>query len=117
MIDLLAAKSNTGFLFVVILLAAFVFLVLLPRRRQQRAQRDQLATLEPGQEVLTVGGLIGHIVEVGDQTLKVEIADGVVVRVARRAIAGVIPPDEPELEPEEADESEPEREPVEAEHG
>ena len=95
----------------------FWLFVIRPQRRRQNQQVSMQESLRPGVEVVTAGGLYGTVTGADEDEVLVEIADGVVVRVARRAIAGVIPPDEPELEPEEADESEPEREPVEAEHG
>ncbi len=68
--------------------------VLLPQRRRQAAQSAMLDALEPGDEVLTAGGLYGSVVEIDDDELVLEVAPEVEVRVARRAIAAVIPPDE-----------------------
>ncbi len=82
-------------------------LVVLPQRRRQRAQNEMLAGLKPGDEVVTAGGLYGDVTEVGDDEIAMEIAPNVEVRVAKRAIGAVIPPDayedeEEEAEPEEA---------------
>ncbi len=96
MTDLLLAKASAAPLILILILGAFVFLIVLPNRRRQRAAREQLSSLEPGQEVLTVGGLIGRIVEVGDQDLKLELAEGIVVRLARRGVATVLAPEEEE---------------------
>ena len=63
----------------------FVFLFILPQRRRQRAQQQRLSSVDVGDEVLTVGGLIGRVVETDDSELRVEIADDVVVRIARRS--------------------------------
>lgn len=92
--------------FLIFLLFAFVLmwlLVVLPQRRRQAAQKSMLNALQPGIEVLTAGGLYGDITEVGEDEVAIEIAPGVVVRVAMRAIAQVIPPDAYE-EDEELDE-------------
>ncbi len=74
--------------------------VLLPQRRRQAAQSAMLDALEPGDEVLTAGGLYGSVVEINDDEIALEVAPQVQVRVARRAIAAVIPPtdDDDELE-------------------
>jgi preprotein translocase subunit YajC len=53
-------------------------------------------TIEPGDEIVTAGGLYGFVSAVGEDELEVEIAPGTVVRVATRAVAGVIGADEDE---------------------
>ena len=81
-------------------------LLLRPQRQRQVKQQQLLADIEPGDEVLTVGGLYGIVQEIDeDDDLIVEIADGIHVRIARRAIGGVVKPDDDELdESEDADE-------------
>jgi preprotein translocase subunit YajC len=91
--------ASSAPLFLIVLLGLFVFLIVLPNRRRQRAAREQLSNVEVGSEILTVGGLIGTVVEADDSELKVEIAPGTVVRLARRGVATVLTPDEPAEEP------------------
>jgi preprotein translocase subunit YajC len=78
----------------------WVFLIL-PTRRRSQAQRRLISSVEVGDEILTVGGLYGRVDGVsGDDELLVEIAPEIQVRVARRAVAAVLPPEEeqPQLE-------------------
>ena len=66
-------------------------------------QRELLESLEPGDEIISAGGLFGVIKEIDGDELHVEIADGLVVRMARGAVAGFVEPDEddePAIEPE-----------------
>ena len=64
---------------------------------KQRAQQQMLSQIDAGDEILTVGGIYGIVVEVeDDDDLVVEIADGIHVRIARRAVATVVKPDEDE---------------------
>ena len=79
-----------------------------PQKRRQQAQREMLKQIEPGAEVLTAAGIYGTVIEAEGDEIHLQIADGVVVKVARRAIGAVIPPEEEE-EPEalEAAEEEP----------
>jgi preprotein translocase subunit YajC len=106
----LFVAASSAPLFLIVLLALFVFLFILPNRRRQRAQQELLRSIDVGAEVLTVGGLIGRVTATDDSELKVEIADGVVVRIARRGVATVLHPEEPEdevdAEPEEEIEEE-----------
>jgi preprotein translocase subunit YajC len=90
---IVAASSALPFL--IILFGLFIFLIVLPTRRRQRAAKEKLAKIEVGSEVLTVGGLIGTVVEAGDSELKLELAPGNVVRLARRGVATVLAPDQP----------------------
>jgi preprotein translocase subunit YajC len=92
--------------FLIFLLFAFVLmwlLVVMPQRRRQAQQRDMVESIRVGTEVLTAGGLYGDVVEVGEDEFALEIAPGVVVRIAARAVAAVIPPDAYEEEEEAAE--------------
>jgi preprotein translocase subunit YajC len=78
---------------------ALVYLLLF-RPQQQRAknQRKLIDSLEVGDEIVTIGGLLGTIVDLNDLNVEVEVANGVRVRVVRPAISGRVPPVEPEPE-------------------
>ena len=93
----------------ILLLALLVLLwalLIRPQRSRQRQQQELLTSIEPGDEILTVGGIYGIVQEIDeDDDLIVEVADAVHVRIARRAVAGVVKPDADEDEGEaEADE-------------
>jgi preprotein translocase subunit YajC len=85
-------------LFVVVFALYFV-VVMLPRKRAKAAQAELLAGVEPGDEVLTAGGLIGTVRAIDGDIVQLELAEGVVVRLDLRAVAGRVLPDE---EPDEA---------------
>ena len=67
--------------------------VVLPQRRRLAAHERLVESIKPGDEVVTAGGLYGDVTEVGEDEIAMEIAPGVEVRVAMRAIGAVIPPD------------------------
>jgi preprotein translocase subunit YajC len=95
-----------GQLIVIVAMFALLWLFLIaPQRRRAQAQKQLLASVKVGDEILTVGGLYGHVRAIDeDDDLEVEIADGLEVRMARRAVAAVIPPDREEEEEEEDEE-------------
>ena len=66
---------------------AFFLLIVLPQRRRTNAHRALLAALQVGDEVITIGGILGTIRELDDEKIRLEVADGVVLTVARNAIA------------------------------
>jgi preprotein translocase subunit YajC len=91
---------------ILIVLAFFAIwlIVIRPNSRRRRDLDQQIATIDVGDEIVTAGGLYGHVLGVGDDELLVEIAHGVNVRIARRAVAGVVGPDEEDDEDEELEE-------------
>ncbi len=73
-------------------IAIFVFfyiLIILPTRRQQKKHQQLLASLKPGDRVVTSSGIYGTIVKVEDRTLKLRIADRVVVTIEKNAVTGL----------------------------
>jgi preprotein translocase subunit YajC len=96
------------FAFILLLLAAFWFLLIRPAQRRQKQQQALLNEVEVGDEIVTAGGLYGIVTEVHDDEVRLEIAPELEVRVARRAIAGVVnePEEEEELEEEAEEEGE-----------
>ena len=87
--------------FLVIIVVMFVvmyFLAIRPQQRKQRATQEMLSKVSPGDEIVTIGGLYGDVVEVLDDRVVLEIAEDVHVELARRAIAQIIPADVSEPE-------------------
>jgi len=92
----------TAYIFVLALLALVWFMLIRPQRRRQQEAQRLLETISVGKEIVTAGGLFGTVTAVDGDEVRVEIADGVEVRLAKRAVAGVVSEDEePEEEPEE----------------
>jgi preprotein translocase subunit YajC len=88
--------SPGSLLIVVVLLGVFWLLLIRPQRAGVRRQQALLASLQPGDEIVSAGGLYGVIRTLDDDDLEVEIADGLVVRMARGAVAGIVEHDEPD---------------------
>ena len=93
-----------GYIFILVLLVLMWFLLIRPQRRRQVETQRMMEQLQVGKEIVTAGGLYGTVMAVEDGEVRVKIADGVEVRVAKRAVAGIVSEDEePEapVEPEE----------------
>jgi preprotein translocase subunit YajC len=91
-----------GFLIIILLLAAFWFVAVMPRRRRMQQHHAMQDSLAAGDEVVTAGGLHGRVRELEDGQVRLEVAEGIVVTVDRRAIAAVATEIEvePNVEPE-----------------
>src|SRR5262245_40456410 len=80
-----------GMLLPLLLLVVFYFLLIRPQTKRAKEHKTMVAGLASGDEIVTNGGILGKVVEVGEQFLTVEIADGVRVKVQRHTVATVLP--------------------------
>ena len=95
-------SGGLGFLLILVALFALMWIFLIrPQRRRRTAQTDLLSRLAVGDEIVTVGGVYGTVRSVADDQLTVEIAPGTNVRLDRRAVAALVPDQQPEDESEE----------------
>jgi preprotein translocase subunit YajC len=94
---LLAAPQQGGNPFGMwILLALFIlaayFLIIRPQQRRRKQSEQLQSSVSPGDEVITVAGLYGRVVDLDDKTVTLEVAPGVTNRYARQAIGQVVTP-------------------------
>ena len=74
-------------LFVVI----FYFLLIRPQQKKQKEHQAMLGKIAAGDEIVTAGGILGRIVEVGDNFITLEIADNVRIKVQRFQVTSLVP--------------------------
>jgi preprotein translocase subunit YajC len=85
-------------IFIGVMIGLLWLLVIRPQRRRSAELSRMVAGLSVGDEIVTAGGMYGHIRRMDEDVLTVEIAPEISVRVARGAVTGVIrPEDEAEL--------------------
>jgi preprotein translocase subunit YajC len=77
-------------IFFVGMLVLLWVLLIQPQRRRRQVQAQVLQSLQPGDEVMTAGGLFGSVQEVGDHHVVLEIAPDTNVRVAKSAVTARI---------------------------
>lgn len=80
----------SALLIIVVFIAVFYFLTVLPQRRQQKARQAMMNQLQPGMRVVTVGGIYATVVRAADSMVEAEISNGVVIEIDQRAIARVV---------------------------
>jgi preprotein translocase subunit YajC len=80
-----------GYLFFPLMIGAMWFFMIRPQQQRLRNQRALVLSLEAGQEVVTVGGLIGVITEVQDREVTIDLGNGNLVRVVRSAVSARMP--------------------------
>ena len=79
-----------GYIFILVLLLLMWFVLIRPQRRRQVEQQRMMNSLEVGKEIVTAGGLYGTVTALDDDEVRLRIAPEVEVKVAKRAIAGVL---------------------------
>jgi preprotein translocase subunit YajC len=83
-------SSWTLLLMMALIFGAMYFLMIRPQQRRRREAEAMQSGLGPGDEVVTVGGLYGTVVDVDGGDVILEVAPGVENRYARGAIARVV---------------------------
>jgi preprotein translocase subunit YajC len=73
----------------IIFAAVIYFLFIRPQQRQVRQHAALVEGLEVGDDILTSAGIYGTITELDGDTMQLEVADGVVLTMAKRAVAEV----------------------------
>lgn len=73
----------------ILMFVIFYFLLIRPQQKKAKAQREMLANLRKGDNILTAGGIYGKITGIDDQIVVVEIAPQVRVKMSRGSVSGV----------------------------
>jgi preprotein translocase subunit YajC len=82
---------NAGpLIFLALMVGVLWFILIRPQRQRQAAHQALLSEVETGEEVVTVGGIVGTVKDVSDEEVRLEIAPGTEVRVAKQAISGLM---------------------------
>lgn len=83
------------FLPIFLILIVFMFFMSRGQKKQQMKRQEMLDRIAKGDEVLLASGIYGKVAEVSQEDLMVEIAGGVVIKVAKAGIANVVTEEEP----------------------
>ena len=90
-----AAPSPGGglapLLMMVVFIVIFYFLLIRPQQKKAKEHQAMIAKVAAGDEVVTAGGILGKVVEVGDVFLTLEIADGIRIKVQKFQVTSLMP--------------------------
>jgi preprotein translocase subunit YajC len=89
-----AAQQGSPFSFILMLavmFGAFYFLLIRPQQKRQKAHNELVAGLSVGDEVVTIGGLLGKITAVSDHYATLKIAENVEIKVQKNTVSAVVP--------------------------
>ena len=88
------AAPGGGFaplLMMVVFIAIFYFLLIRPQQKKAKEHQAMVTRLSAGDEVVTTGGILGKIVEVGDSFITLEIAPNVQIKVQKFQVTSLMP--------------------------
>lgn len=97
--------SGGGFLPILLIgliIAAMYFFMIRPQQRQRRQTQEMQGKLGVGDQVITIGGLYGTILETDDESVTLEVAPGVTNKYVRGAVSRVVNPTDADADADEA---------------
>ncbi|HEV7137866.1 MAG TPA: preprotein translocase subunit YajC [Steroidobacteraceae bacterium] len=90
-----APASTSGqfapLLVMVVFIVIFYFLLMRPQQKKSKEHQHLISKLSVGDEVVTNGGMLGKITEVGESFVTLEVADGVRLKVQKFQVSALMP--------------------------
>ncbi len=80
-----SGSGLTSLLFLAVMIGIFYFLLIRPQRKRAKAQQELASSIQPGDQVRTVGGIHGVVVSADEDSVVLRVEEGR-IRVSRRAI-------------------------------
>ena len=84
-------SSLMSMLPLVLMFVVLYFVMIRPQMKKQKEHRTMIDALAKGDEVVTVGGVLGKVSKMGESYLGLEVATGVEIQVQRSAVVQVLP--------------------------
>ena len=74
------------FLPLILVFVVFYFFMIRPQVRKQKELTSYRSTLAKGDKIITTGGIYGKVTDVKDNTITVDVGDGVLLRIDKSAV-------------------------------
>ena len=83
-------ESIFSIVFIVVMFVALYFFMIRPQKKQEKEQNDMRNNLQVGDEITTIGGIIGKVVSIKEETVTIETShDRTKIRILRSAVRNV----------------------------
>ncbi len=90
-----AAAPQGGGLQLIIMMAIFFgimyFMIIRPQQKRAKEHRELISSISKGDEIIAGGGIIGKVVNLGDNFIEMSVAEGSTIKVQRQAVSAVMP--------------------------
>ena len=82
--------SWASILIIVVMFVALYFFMIRPQKKQEKEQNNMRNNLQVGDEITTIGGIIGKVVSIKEETVTIETShDRTKIRILRSAVRNV----------------------------
>jgi preprotein translocase subunit YajC len=89
-----ATPQQSSLSFIMMFAVFFVFIyfaIWRPQNKRAREQQDMLSSLAKGDEIATVGGVIGRITKISDKVITLSVANNVEMLLQKNSVISVLP--------------------------
>lgn len=73
------------------LVALFYFMLIRPQSKRHKEQKEMVASVQKGEEIITTGGVLGKITKVGENFITLEISNEITINIQKNAIQSIMP--------------------------
>ena len=84
-------SSLMSMLPLVLMFVVLYFVMIRPQMKKQKEHRSMIDALVKGDEVVTVGGMLGKVTKLGENYVGLDVANGVEIQIQRSAVVQVLP--------------------------
>jgi preprotein translocase subunit YajC len=75
---------------IIVIFAIFYFLIIRPQQKREKDRRNMLSSLKEGDDILTIGGIYGRILNLKEDLVTLDVGDKIKIKVTRSAIGSVL---------------------------
>lgn len=90
-----AAAPQGGGLQMIIMMAIFFgimyFMIIRPQQKRAKEHKELIASLGKGDEIVAAGGLVGKVINLGDNLVEISVSENTTLKVQRHAVVSVLP--------------------------
>jgi preprotein translocase subunit YajC len=80
-----------SFIPLILIIVIFWFLLIRPQMKRNKQHRELVSGLSVGDEVVTAGGMLGRVTEVGESFVSLQVTDSVTIKLQKHSVAQVVP--------------------------
>ena len=84
------APGIMGIIPLLLIFIVFYFLVIMPQKKQQRRHAEMIKNIKKNDEVVTIGGIHGTVVNIKEKTFVIRVDDNTKIEIDKTAVASVV---------------------------
>jgi len=78
---------TSSLMFLVAFFAIFYFLIILPRKKQEKKHNEMVQNLRVHDKIVTIGGIHGEVKKIKEKTLILKVSDNAEIEILKSAVA------------------------------